>query len=73
MVGNILVTESAADRITVKSHWTVHTYSFRTNDTALMHGRSVHVLERRDSWGIAAKTVYLHSDYVASKLDFYNI
>jgi anthranilate 1,2-dioxygenase (deaminating, decarboxylating) small subunit len=78
MVGNILVTEASADTIAVKSHWTVHTFSFRAMDTKVMHGRSVYRLERRGDagqagWAIASKIVYVHNDYVATMLDFYNI
>lgn len=73
-IGLILVTGSDETKITVKSHWNVHTYSFRTTETRVMHGRSLHELELRDGvWGIAAKTVYVNNDYVATMLDFYNI
>jgi 3-phenylpropionate/cinnamic acid dioxygenase small subunit len=73
LVTNILVTDASDDRIAVKAHWAVHSYAFRTLETRTTHGRSVYRLERREAWGIAAKTVYLHNDYLATMLDFYNI
>jgi 3-phenylpropionate/cinnamic acid dioxygenase small subunit len=73
LISNILVTEAQAERITVKSHWAVHSFVFRTMETKTLHGRSVHQLERRDEWAIRSKVVYLHNDYVGTMLDFYNI
>ena len=75
VVGNSvasLADDPADGDVLVESSWTCHVFGLKERTTHVLHGRYAHRLRRSgEDWRIAAKTIVLMNDTIATMLDFY--